>query len=107
MSRRAAIARSIALDPNIIFYDEPFAGQDPINAESIAKLIKKMNTYLDATSIIITHEVHLTLQLADYIYIFDKQRIASQGKPKEVLQDDNAFVRSFLSPNINNRSVNN
>lgn len=107
MSRRAAIARSIALDPNIIFYDEPFAGQDPINAESIAKLIKKMNTYLDATSIIITHEVHLTLQLADYIYIFDKQRIASQGKPEEVLRDDNAFVQSFLSPCINNRSVDN
>tara|TARA_B100001093_G_scaffold513780_1_gene586393 strand:- start:605 stop:1333 length:729 start_codon:yes stop_codon:yes gene_type:complete len=100
MSRRAAIARSIALDPNIIFYDEPFAGQDPINAESVAKLIKKMNTYLDATSIIITHEVHLTLQLADYIYIFDKQRIAAQGKPKEVLRADNPFVQSFLSPNI-------
>ncbi len=107
MSRRAAIARSIALDPNIIFYDEPFAGQDPINAESIAKLIKKMNAYLDATSIVITHEVNLTLQLADYIYIFDKQRIACQGRPEEVLKDDNTFVKSFLSPNINNRTVEN
>jgi len=100
MSRRAAIARSIALDPDIIFYDEPFSGQDPINAESIAKLIKKMNTYLDATSVIITHEVHLTLQLADYIYIFDKQSIAYHGKPEKVLSNKNSFVRSFLSPNL-------
>ena len=100
MMRRAAIARSIAMDPNLIFYDEPFAGQDPINTESIAKLIKKMNKYLEATSIIITHEVNLTLQLADYIYIFDKQTIAFHGPPKKVASSKNGFVKSFLSPSI-------
>ena len=102
MSRRAAIARSIALDPELIFYDEPFAGQDPVNAESIAKLIKKMNQFLDATSIIITHEVHLTLQLADYIYIFDKQSIAFQGTPKEVAASKNRFVQAFINPSLKN-----
>lgn len=98
MMRRAAIARSIALDPSLIFYDEPFAGQDPINTESIAKLIKKMNQYLEATSIIITHEVKLTLELADYIYIFDKQTIAFQGLPSELSSSTNSFVESFLAP---------
>ena len=100
MTRRAAIARSIALDPDLIFYDEPFAGQDPINAESIAKLIKKMNKHLDATSIIITHEVNLTLQLADYIYIFDKQSIAFQGDPKSVSESTNPFVQAFINPSL-------
>ncbi|MEC8882052.1 MAG: ATP-binding cassette domain-containing protein [Pseudomonadota bacterium] len=100
MLRRAAIARSIAMDPNLIFYDEPFSGQDPINTESIAKLIKKMNKYLDATSIIITHEVNLTLQLADYIYIFDKQTIAFHGPPHKVTSSKNDFVKSFLTPSI-------
>tara|TARA_B100001989_G_C24549117_1_gene473004 strand:+ start:1202 stop:1948 length:747 start_codon:yes stop_codon:yes gene_type:complete len=100
MTRRAAIARSIALDPDLIFYDEPFAGQDPINAESIAKLIKKMNKHLDATSIIITHEVNLTLQLADYIYIFDKHSIAFQGSPQTVSKSKNPFVQAFINPSL-------
>lgn len=105
MSRRAAIARSIALDPDLIFYDEPFAGQDPVNAESIAKLIRKMNQYLDATSIIITHEVNLTLELADYIYIFDKQSIAFQGKPSNVASSKNHFVQTFLNPSLQNNKL--
>lgn len=100
MARRAAIARSIALDPELIFYDEPFAGQDPINAEALAQLIKKMNLLLNATNIIITHEAQLTLKLADYLYIFDKQSIAFQGTPSEIEKSASPFVQAFLNPKL-------
>ena len=100
MARRAAIARSIVLDPNLIFYDEPFAGQDPGNAEIIARLIKKMSRNLEATSVIITHEIQLTMQLADYLYIFDKQSIAFYGTPQEALCSKNSFVKTFLKPSL-------
>lgn len=100
MARRAAIARSIALDPELIFYDEPFAGQDPINAETLAQLIKKMNCLLNATNIIITHEAQLTLKLADYLYIFDQQSIAFEGTPSEIARSTSPFVQSFLNPKL-------
>ena len=79
MSRRVALARAIALDPMMILYDEPFTGQDPISMGALVHLIKSLNTILGLTSIIVSHDVHETSVIADYIYVMCGGRIAEQG----------------------------
>ncbi|MCV5714786.1 ATP-binding cassette domain-containing protein, partial [Escherichia coli] len=68
MARRAALARAIALDPDLIMYDEPFVGQDPITMAVLVKLIKELNDALGITSVIVTHDVKEVLSIADYAY---------------------------------------
>ena len=100
MLRRAAIARCIALDPNLIFCDEPFSGQDPINAHIISNLIKKMNQYLKATTVIVSHEINLSFDLADYIYIINDTKIVAQGTPEEICQKKSDFLNSFIEKSV-------
>jgi len=75
MARRAALARSIALDPELIMYDEPFAGQDPISMGVLVKLIKSLNEVLGLSSLIVTHDVNEVMSIADHVII-----IADQGE---------------------------
>ncbi|MDT7525907.1 MULTISPECIES: ATP-binding cassette domain-containing protein [Idiomarinaceae] len=96
MSRRAALARSIALDPELIMYDEPFAGQDPISMGVIIKLIKELNESLGLTSIIVTHDVEEVLTIADYVYIIADKQVVGHGTPEQLLNSDNALVHQFL-----------
>ncbi|MDX1525788.1 MULTISPECIES: ATP-binding cassette domain-containing protein [Pseudidiomarina] len=96
MSRRAALARSIALDPELIMYDEPFAGQDPISMGVIIKLIKELNESLGLTSIIVTHDVEEVLTIADYVYIIADKQVVGHGTPEQLLSSDNALVHQFL-----------
>jgi phospholipid/cholesterol/gamma-HCH transport system ATP-binding protein len=96
MARRVALARSIALDPMLMMYDEPFAGLDPIALGVIAQLIRKLNDALGATSIIVTHDVAEALQLVDYVYLMSEGRIVAKGTPQEIRASRDAFVHQFV-----------
>lgn len=96
MARRAALARSIALDPELIMYDEPFAGQDPISMGVLVKLIKELNDALNLTSVVVTHDVTEVLTIADYIYILAEQKIIGSGTPEQIKQSDSPLVQQFL-----------
>lgn len=96
MARRAALARAIALDPEIIMYDEPFAGQDPIAMGMVVQLIRLLNDALGITSIIVSHDVHETASIADYIYVIADSKVIGQGTPNEVLNSTSPRVRQFM-----------
>ncbi|MDX1705199.1 ATP-binding cassette domain-containing protein [Pseudidiomarina sp.] len=96
MSRRAALARSIALDPELIMYDEPFAGQDPISMGIIVKLIKSLNESLGLTSVVVTHDISEVLSIADYAYIIADGKVVGQGSPDELRDSDDDLVQQFL-----------
>jgi phospholipid/cholesterol/gamma-HCH transport system ATP-binding protein len=99
MARRAALARAIALDPDMIMYDEPFAGQDPISMGVLVKLIKKLNSALGLTSIVVTHDVKEVLTIADYAYIMADKRIIGAGTPEEIRNSSSELVQQFLQGN--------
>lgn len=90
MARRVALARTIALDPDMLMYDEPFAGQDPISMGVLVKLIRLLNDALSMTSVIVSHDIHETASIADYIYLIAEGRIVDHGTPEQ--------LRSSLSP---------
>ena len=96
MSRRVALARAIALDPELIIYDEPFAGLDPITLNVIVHLIRTLNDALGATSIVVTYDVHEALRLADYLYILGDGVIVGHGPTEELLRSTDPFVHQFL-----------
>jgi phospholipid/cholesterol/gamma-HCH transport system ATP-binding protein len=96
MARRAALARAIALDPELIMYDEPFAGQDPISMGVLVKLIKALNDALSLTSIVVTHDVTEVLTIADYLYILADKRIIGEGTPEQIRQNPSPMVQQFL-----------
>jgi len=96
MARRAALARAIALDPELILYDEPFAGQDPISMGVIVRLIRSLSDALGLTSVVVSHDVPEVMSIADYIYIIAEQKIIGQGTPEEIAQQDSALVQQFV-----------
>lgn len=96
MARRVAFARAVALDPPLIMYDEPFAGLDPIALGVTARLIRDMSDALGATSILVTHDVPETFQIADYVYFIAQGKIAAQGTPKELENSNDPFVKQFI-----------
>jgi phospholipid/cholesterol/gamma-HCH transport system ATP-binding protein len=96
MQRRVALARAIALDPALIMYDEPFTGLDPISLAVTGQLIRDLNDALDAASIVVTHDVHESLAIVDYIYFLANGRVVAQGTPDEVRASTAAFVHQFV-----------
>src|SRR5690606_5318378 len=96
MARRAALARAIALDPELIMYDEPFAGQDPISIGVIVKLIKELNQSLGLTSIVVTHDVAEVMTIADYVYIIADKKVVGHGTPSQLEASDDPLVHQFL-----------
>jgi phospholipid/cholesterol/gamma-HCH transport system ATP-binding protein len=96
MARRAALARAIALDPDLIMYDEPFAGQDPISMGVLVKLIRELNDALNLTSIVVTHDVTEVLTIADYIYILADKRVIGEGTAQQIKESDSELVQQFL-----------
>jgi phospholipid/cholesterol/gamma-HCH transport system ATP-binding protein len=96
MARRVALARTTALDPMLIMYDEPFAGLDPVSMGVIGQLIRRLNDALGATSIIVTHDVAEALGLVDYVYFMSDGLIVTQGTPQELRASDEPFVRQFV-----------
>ncbi len=96
MARRAALARSIALDPELIMYDEPFAGQDPISMGVLVKLIKSLNQALDITSVVVTHDVAEVLSIADHVVILADKGVIGEGSPEQMKQHESPLVQQFL-----------
>jgi phospholipid/cholesterol/gamma-HCH transport system ATP-binding protein len=96
MARRAALARAIVLDPQLIMFDEPFAGQDPITMGMLVKLIRLLNDALGLTSIIVSHDVTETASIADYIYVIADGKVIGHGKPQELMNSEQPNVRQFL-----------
>src|SRR5258708_8045023 len=97
MARRVALARSIALDPQLILYDEPFTGLDPISFGVIVRLIRELNDSLGATSIIVTHDVQEALGVVDYVYFMAEGRVIAQGTPDEIRASAQPFVRQVVN----------
>lgn len=97
MARRVALARTIALDPMLMMYDEPFAGLDPISLGVVGQLIRKLNDALGITSVIVTHDIHESLQIVDYAYFISEGAIAAQGTPDEIRNSNDAFVQQFVN----------
>ncbi len=96
MQRRAALARTIALDPTLIMYDEPFAGQDPIFMGVLVKLIKLLNEALGITSIIVSHDVPETCSIADYIYLIADGKVIGEGAPSNIEKHASGWVQQFI-----------
>jgi phospholipid/cholesterol/gamma-HCH transport system ATP-binding protein len=96
MARRVAMARALMLDPQLMLYDEPFAGQDPITMGMLLQLIKKLNEALGLTSVIVSHDVQETASIADYIYVLADGKIVGQGTPEELFNNITPAVRQFL-----------
>ena len=96
MARRAALARAIALDPELIMYDEPFAGQDPITMAVLVKLISQLNKTLGLTSVIVSHDVTEVLSIADYVYLIANRQVVAHGTPTQLREEANPEVAQFV-----------
>ena len=96
MARRVALARAIALDPDVMMYDEPFTGQDPISLGVVLKLIKSLNDSLNLTSVVVSHDIQEVMSIADFIIIVANQGILATGSPDEIKQSSSELVQQFL-----------
>jgi phospholipid/cholesterol/gamma-HCH transport system ATP-binding protein len=97
MARRVALARAIALDPDLVMYDEPFAGLDPISLGTAARLIRQLNDTLGLTSVIVSHDLEETFRIADHVVILANGAIAAQGAPGEVRRSSDPLVHQFVN----------
>jgi phospholipid/cholesterol/gamma-HCH transport system ATP-binding protein len=96
MARRVALARTIALDPMLILYDEPFTGLDPISLTVVGDSIRRLNSALGATSVVVTHDIQESMKLVDYIYFIADGVIAAEGTPDEIEASKTPFVHQFV-----------
>ena len=97
MARRVALARAIVLDPELVMYDEPFAGLDPISLGTAAQLIRQLNDAMGLTSIIVSHDLEETFRLADHVIILGEGVVAAQGTPDEVRASRDPLVHQFVN----------
>lgn len=97
MARRIALARAIALDPELVMYDEPFSGLDPISLAISATLIRKLNDSMGLTSIFVSHELEQTFTIADHVIILANGKVAAQGTPEEVRQSKDPLVYQYVN----------
>jgi phospholipid/cholesterol/gamma-HCH transport system ATP-binding protein len=96
MARRVALARAIALDPELILYDEPFTGQDPISMGVLVTLIRTLNEAFSLTSVIVSHDVNETLSIADEVYIIAGGKVIGHGKPADILKESSPQLQQFI-----------
>ncbi|MGR3807530.1 ATP-binding cassette domain-containing protein [Pasteurella testudinis] len=97
MARRVALARAVALDPDLVMYDEPFTGQDPISMGVIVSLIKRLNKTLHLTSVVVSHDVKEVLSIADYAYIVADQTVIAEGTAEQLQRSADPRVIQFLA----------
>ena len=97
MARRVALARAVVMDPEILIYDEPFAGLDPIALGMVLKLIRDLNHALGITSIVVSHDVHVIGQLADRAVLLSGGRVVADGTPAELASNPDPVVRQFMA----------
>jgi len=97
MARRVALARAIVMDPEILIYDEPFVGLDPISLGVVLRLIRELNDALGITSIVVSHDVREISAVADRAYLLSGGRVVASGEPGRLLQSDSPEVRQFMN----------
>jgi phospholipid/cholesterol/gamma-HCH transport system ATP-binding protein len=97
MARRVALARAIALDPELVMYDEPFSGLDPISLGTAARLIRQLNDAMGLTSIVVSHDLNETFDIADQVIVLANGKIAAQGTPEEVRHSEDPLVHQFVN----------
>ena len=97
MTRRVALARAIATDPNLMMYDEPFAGLDPISLNHICHLIRDLNEALGLTSVVVTYNVKQALAVADYAYVIADGAVIGKGTPEEIKNSPSAYLKQFVN----------
>ena len=100
MARRVALARAVALDPQLIMYDEPFAGLDPISMGVTANLIRQLNDALGSTSILVSHDVNESFSIADYVYFLSQGTIVAEGTPEQMLASEHPYVQQFVHARV-------
>ena len=96
MGRRVALARAIVMDPEILIYDEPFVGLDPISLGVILRLIRRLNDVLGLTSIVVSHDVNEISTVADTVYLLSGGKVAAHGAPRDLQADPSGVVRQFI-----------
>ena len=96
MARRVALARAMVMDPDILIYDEPFVGLDPISMGVIVRLVRRMNDALGITSIIVSHDVEEVATVADCSYLLSDGKVAASGSPDELRTANSDLVRQFM-----------
>jgi phospholipid/cholesterol/gamma-HCH transport system ATP-binding protein len=96
MARRVALARAIVMDPQILLYDEPFAGLDPISMGVVMRLIRSLNDALGISSVVVTHDVREISQIADASYILSDGRVVASGTPAELREHGSPVVHQFM-----------
>lgn len=96
MLRRVALARAVALDPELILYDEPFVGQDPISMGVLVQLIRKVNQALGLTAVVVSHDIKETLSIADYVYVISDGQVMAHGTPASLDVDQDPRVSQFI-----------
>jgi len=105
MARRVALARAVICDPSLMFYDEPFTGQDPITRVMLMRLIKRLHDHLNMTSVIISHQVEMMNEIADEVFILMKGHVVAAGPPSQVFKSPDPLVRQFVDGFIGNREI--
>jgi len=96
MARRVALARSIILDPELIMYDEPFTGQDPVSKGVLVKLIRALNEDLSLTSVLVSHDVEEALSISDQVYVLSHGQIIASGTPEALRENTDSELKQFL-----------
>ena len=96
MNRRVALARAIALEPDMVMYDEPFTGQDPISMGVLVRLIRTLNQALGLTSVIVSHDVAEVMSISDYVYIISGGKVVDHGSPQQITESTSPLVRQFM-----------
>jgi phospholipid/cholesterol/gamma-HCH transport system ATP-binding protein len=97
MTRRVALARAIALDPDLVVYDEPFSGLDPISLHTVAQLIRQLNDSLGLSSLFVSHEIEQTFEIADHIIVLADGKVVAQGTPGEMRSSSDAMVHQYVN----------
>ena len=96
MARRVALARAVTLDPMMIMYDEPFTGQDPISMGTLVNLIHRMNDAMSLTSVVVSHDVAETAEIADTIYLLSEGKVIEKGSPVQLKRSSSQWVQQFM-----------
>lgn len=97
MARRIALARAIALDPELVMYDEPFSGLDPISLGTAARLIRHLNDTMSLTSVFVSHELEQTFAIADHVIILANGKVALEGTPDEIRQSTDPLIYQYVN----------
>jgi phospholipid/cholesterol/gamma-HCH transport system ATP-binding protein len=97
MARRVALARAMVLDPDLVLYDEPFSGLDPISMGMVLRLIRMNNDVLGVTSVVVSHDVEEISRIADYCFVVSGGKVIGEGSPTELAASESPLVRQFMS----------